>query len=102
MSQYTTDEVLEMMEKWYEDHKDDEDDDDEEFDDDEDPATRFWGFDGLMGADLRGIDLSDDTVRLEAEKFRQRSPDSADPPWIHQENWGSVAHMQGGPRVHCQ
>jgi hypothetical protein len=52
MSQYTTDEILAKLEAWYAKQRQ------------KDPAfpwhssLRFWSFDGLVGADLSGIDLS--------------------------------------------
>lgn len=73
MSQYTTDEVLEMMEGWYEQHKDD---------DGFDPDMRFKGFDGLLGADLSSVDLSSATIQRKAEEYRRGRPDEEDPPWL--------------------
>ena len=72
MSQYTTDEVLRMMEEWYEQHKDDEG---------FDPGMPLKGFDGLLDADLSNIDLSESTVKQKAEAWKQQNPGKLGPPW---------------------
>lgn len=68
----TTHEVLQMMEEWYEQHKDDEG-----FDD----AMPFKGFDCLLGADLTEVDLSGDTIKQRADEYRSNNPDAREPPW---------------------
>ena len=70
MSQYTTDEVLEMMESWNREHR-------QSFG----FMPRFTGFDGLQGADLRGIDLSRDMIETKANQYGQRN--ESEPPWLH-------------------
>ena len=72
MSQYTTDEVLRMMERWHEQHKEDE-----AFDD----GVPFKGFDGLMDADLGSIDLGRSTIALKANLWQKDRPGQEGPPW---------------------
>lgn len=71
MSQYTTEEVLEIMEEWYAKHETDAG-----FDD----ARPFARFNDLSGTDLTDIDLSGDRIENLAEEYRQKH--RADPPWI--------------------
>ena len=79
MSQYTTNEVLAMMEQWHEEHRDDAD-----FDE----WRPFKGFDWLAGKDLSGIDLSRDTVKEKAEEYIDKSPSRRPPPWVSPSNGG--------------
>ena len=72
MSQYTTEQVLEMMERWYEEHKDDEG---------FNALMPFKGFDRLLGADLNEIDLSRDTIEQKAEHYTRHNLEKAKPPW---------------------
>ncbi len=69
MSEYTTDEVLQMLEDWAKDNPG------------RPPFLRFEGFSGLLGAGLFDIDLSDVTIRQKAQEYRQQH-DGADPPWL--------------------
>lgn len=72
MSQYTTEEVLSIMENWYAVHKDSSD-----FDE----SQPFKGFDALLGRDLSGIDLSVETIQCKAQEYVSSSPDGSFPPW---------------------
>lgn len=65
MSQYTTDEVLDMMREWYEKHK---------AAPNFDELQPFKGFDRLLGADLNEIDLSRDTIQARAAQSEGVSP----------------------------
>ncbi|PKB64363.1 MAG: hypothetical protein BZY80_02910 [SAR202 cluster bacterium Io17-Chloro-G2] len=73
MRRYTTEEVLGLMEAWFEEHRDARD---------FDPLKPFLGFDKLLGADLSGIDLGSDTVRDKARVFRENHPQVESPPWL--------------------
>lgn len=68
MSEYTTDEVLRMLEEWAKDNKGG-------------PGLRFQGFDGLRGADLSKIDLSNTTIQQKVQEYRQQYR-GQDPPWL--------------------
>jgi len=73
MSLYTTDEVLDMMEQWYEDHK---------AAPDFDPKMPFRGFDGLLGKDLREINLGTEILTEKVEKYKHDNHGKGDPPWL--------------------
>ena len=72
MRQYTTAEVLRMMEEWYEQHKEEEG---------FDAGMPFKGFDCLLGAHLNGVDLSRDTIEQKAEEYRRDGREKGEPPW---------------------
>lgn len=67
-----TDEVLRLMEQWFENHKNEPD---------FERYTPFRGFDGVLGADLTEIDLSQDTVRQRAEEWAEKN-EGKNPPWV--------------------
>ena len=69
MSEYTTDQVLRMLEAWYDAQPDPK------------PDPPFKGFEGLLGADLRELDLSNATIQQEAQAYREQNG-GGDPPWL--------------------
>jgi uncharacterized protein YjbI with pentapeptide repeats len=96
MSQYTTDEVLDMMERWYDKHKGDSD---------FDPRAPFKGFDGLLSTFLDGIDLSKDTIQQKAQGRAQKYSPPSYPPWATL--WGGInlagaVISQEGKRTHLR
>lgn len=62
MSDYTTDEILELLNKWIAEHQRDSD---------FDKVMPLKGFDWLLGANLQGIDLSSETIQAKAEEWRE-------------------------------
>lgn len=71
MSQYTTDEILEIMDRWYEQQQDDRK---------SSYAPPFEGFNALIGKDLSEIDLSSETIVARAEEYRKVR--DGYPPWF--------------------
>ena len=67
----TGDEVLRLMEEWHKAHKGDPG---------FDPDMPFRDFNGLLNADLRGVDLSSDAVAKKAEEYRRKNRGN-EPPW---------------------
>jgi hypothetical protein len=68
VSQYTTDEVLQMLEEWAKDNPGD-------------PSCRFLGFAGLLGKDLNFIDLSNTTIQQKAREYKEGHGGQV-PPWV--------------------
>jgi hypothetical protein len=72
MSQDTTDKILAKLEAWYKEQRQEDSDS---------PRHRFQGFDGLLGANLEGIDLSSKTIQQKAKEFME-THQGEKPPWF--------------------